>query len=299
MRLLLLFTTALLLSTPATGQNLAFDRPLNVICVEAHPDDCDAKMGGTLARYAELGHRVKVLSLTNGDAGHQSQGGGALGNRRRAEGRAAGQALGIDEYTVLDNHDAELIPTLEVRHQVIRAIRNWNADIVFALRPNDYHPDHRNAGIVVQDAAYLVIVPNVTPDTPPLDRNPVFFYMSDGFQKPNPFSPDVVVSIDATLDKKMRALASHESQMFEWLPWTTGNRTLEGVPTDPQERLDWLRARWASRTIPADWRASLARWYGQETAQNVQHAEAFELCEYGYQPRPEEIPVLFPMLPAR
>ena len=133
-----------------------------------------------------------------------------------------------------------------------------------------------NAGIAVQDAAYLVIVPNVTPDTPALERNPVFFYMSDGFQKPTPFEPTVVVDIESTLDKKVRGLAAHASQMFEWLPWVSGNRTLEGVPSDPAERLTWLRERWTSRTVPADWRAAMAEWYpaaAVERAQYVEHGD--------------------------
>ena len=115
------------------------DRVLNIIAIGAHPDDCDSKFGGAAALFAKMGHNVKFLSLTSGDAGHQSQGGGALGNRRRAEAKEAGKRLGIAEYETLDNHDAELLPTLEVRHQVIRKIREWNADIVLGLRSNDYH----------------------------------------------------------------------------------------------------------------------------------------------------------------
>lgn len=296
-RLAVCFALGLLVALPSSAQLPDFDRPLNIICIGAHPDDCDAKMGGTAALYAEMGHRVKFLSLTNGDAGHQSQGGGALGKRRRAESQEAGSRLGLVEYEVLDNHDAELMPSLHVRHQVIRRIRDFNADVVFSLRPNDYHPDHRNAGLVVQDAAYLVIVPNVTPDTEPLARNPVFFYMSDRFEKPYPFIPDVAVAVDPTIEKKVAALAAHESQMFEWLPWTQGNYNLEGIPTTPEGRLDWMRQRWANRAIAPDVREALVRWYGEERADDVQHAEAFELCEYGYQPSPDEIPTLFPMLP--
>ena len=194
---------------------------LRVIAFGAHPDDCDSKFGGTAALFAEMGHKVKFVALTNGDAGHQSEGGGALGNRRRAEAKNAGKALGV-EYDVLDNHDGELLPTLQVRHQVIRKIREWNADIVLGLRPNDYHPDHRNAGKLVQDAAYMVVVPNVTPDTPPLKKNPLFLYMQDRFKKPNPHSPDVVVAIDQVIDKKVDALHAHTSQMYEWLPWVSG-----------------------------------------------------------------------------
>ena len=276
--------------------NYGQDRTLNIIAIGAHPDDCDYKFGGTAALFAQMGHNVKFLSLTSGDAGHQSQGGGALGNRRRAEARAAGERLGIAEYETLDNHDGELMPTLQVRHQVIRAIRDWKADIVLGLRPNDYHPDHRNAGKVVQDAAYMVIVPNVCPDTPPLEKNPLFLYMQDRFQKPYPFSPDIVVAIDAFIEKKIDALDAHESQMYEWGPWTNG-RSQDLVPKGEAERRAWLAERVKSRAgkMSDARRTSLVKWYG-EKADGIQFTEAFEIAEYGYQPSEEEIRKFFPML---
>ena len=134
----------------------AADAPLRVIVFGAHPDDCDLDAGGTAALWAAKGHQVKFVSVTNGDAGHQSEGGGALARRRRAEAQEAGRRFGIAEYEVLDNHDGELEPTLAVRQQVIRRIRQWNADVVIAPRPNDYHPDHRYTGVLVQDTAYMV-----------------------------------------------------------------------------------------------------------------------------------------------
>ena len=271
------------------------DKPLRIIAIGAHPDDCDMKFGGTAALYAQLGHKVKFLALTNGDAGHQSMGGGILGKRRRAEAKKAGEALGI-EYDVLDNHDAELIPTLNVRHQVIRKIREWDADIVLGLRPNDYHPDHRNAGIVVQDAAYLVIVPNVTPDTPPLKKNPIFLYMQDGFQKPYPFSKDIAVVIDGVMDKKEKAFASHESQVFEWMPWLMG-MTESDIPTEEKERLSWVNKTYLKETILDDiGLKSLRKWYPKIDDSKVKYVEFFEICEYGKQPTDEEIKYYFPML---
>ncbi len=276
---------------------LQAQEPLNIIAIGAHPDDCDFKFGGTAALFAKMGHNVKFLSLTSGDAGHQSQGGGALANRRRGEAKEAGKRLGIVEYETLDNHDAELLPTLEVRHQVIRAIRNWNADIVLGLRTNDYHPDHRNAGKVVQDAAYMVIVPNVCPDTPPLEKNPVFLYMQDRFKKPYPFSPDIVVAIDDVIEEKIDALDAHESQMYEWGPWTNG-RSQDLVPTGKEERRAWLSERIKRRSgiISLDRKASLEKWYGAGAATVVEYVEAFEIAEYGYQPNDEEIRKFFPML---
>ena len=269
--------------------------PLRIIAIGAHPDDCDNGFGGTAALYAQMGHKVKFLALTNGDAGHQDMGGGVLGKRRRAEAQKAGEILGI-EYEVLDNHDAELIPTLAVRHQVIRKIREWDADIVLGLRPNDYHPDHRNAGIAVQDAAYLVIVPNVTPDTPPLQKNPIFLYMEDGFQKPYPFSKDIAVVIDDTMELKQRAFAAHESQVFEWMPWIMG-MDMSVIPKGEKERLDWMKNVYLTDTkLDKTGLEALKKWYPNANPSKIKNVEFFEICEYGKQPTAEEIKYFFPMI---
>jgi LmbE family N-acetylglucosaminyl deacetylase len=274
--------------------NTSADTPLRVIAIFAHPDDADSKMGGTAALMAQMGHEVKFLSLTNGNAGHHEMGGGVLAKIRREEARKAGERLGIAEYEVWDNHDAELLPELHIRIDVIRAIREWNADVVLGLRPNDYHPDHRNAGKLVIDASYMVIVPNVAPDTEPVANNPVFLYMQDRFSKPNPFSHDIVVGIDDVIDIKLAGLDAHESQMYEWLPWTA--HRLDEVPDDPDERLEWLRQRWINREMPAEQRAGLEKWYGSERAAQFRYAESFEIAEYGRYPSEEEIRMIFPML---
>jgi len=274
-------------------QSPSTDGKLNIIAFGAHPDDCDQRAGGTAAKYAALGHRVRFVAVTNGDAGHQTEGGGALAARRRAEAQEAGRRIGID-YVVLDNHDGELLPTLDARAQIIRQIRQWKADLVLAPRPNDYHPDHRYTGVLVQDAAYMVVVPNVAPDTPALRKNPVFLYFEDGFQKPNPFTPDVAVSIDEVIEKKLDMLDGHVSQMYEWLPWVDGK--LEQVPRDPVARRRWLQESRAPQPTPAV-RAALIKWYGAERGNAVRHAEAFEICEYGARPNEAIIRKLFPFLP--
>jgi len=264
---------------------------LRIIAVGAHPDDCDIKFSGTAVKFARAGHAVKYLSVTNGDAGHQDMGGGILAKRRYLETQEAARRLGIGEYEVLDNHDGELTPAVEVRRQVIRSMRKWNADIVVAPRPNDYHPDHRYTGVLVQDAAYMVVVPNIVPDTPPLKKNPIFMYYQDGFQKPAPFRPDVVVAIDDVWETKVSALDAHVSQFYEWLPWVDGR--LAEVPKDPAARKKWLSG---MRVQPLNdaVKAALARRYGADKASQVKHTESFELCEYGRRPSLEELDRIFP-----
>ena len=269
---------------------------IRVLVFGAHPDDCDISSGGLAALYVAAGHAVKFVSLTNGDKGHQKMGGGELAQRRRQETQEVARRLGV-EYEVLDNHDGELLPTLENRLAVIKRIREWQADVVIAPRPNDYHPDHRYTGVLVQDASFLVIVPNILSSVPALANNPVFLYTRDSFQRPNPFRPDIAIDISPVFNKKLDALDAHVSQVYEWLPWIDHDTS---VPNNPAERKKWLANRWQGRSQPTpEIKQTLEKWYGPERAAKVTHAEAFEVCEYGKRPTEADLRRLFPMLPAK
>ena len=290
---------ALALFLPAPGPTVPTaagaenDRPLRIIVFGAHPDDCELDAGGTAARWAKLGHKVKFVSVTNGDIGHHEAAGAILARRRAAEVAEAAKLLGVTTE-VLDNHDGELLPTLENRRTITRKIREWRADVVVSHRPNDYHPDHRYTGVLVQDAAFMVTVPSFCPDTPRLTRNPVFLYSEDDFKKPNPFQPDVVVPIDPVFDAKVAAIDAIESQFYEWNPWLAGY--LDEVPKGKSERRDWLKARLAKRYgATADrFRGKLVELLGESRGRAVKAAEAFEVCEYGSQPSKAELMRIFP-----
>jgi LmbE family N-acetylglucosaminyl deacetylase len=285
----LIFSAAVL--ALASSVALAQETKIRVIAFGAHPDDADIKAGGVAAKFAAKGHLVKFVSTTNGDAGHCEMGGGALAKRRRAEAQEAAKRLGIAEYEVLENHDGELLPTLEVRSQIIRLIRQWNADIVLAPRVYDYHPDHRYTGVLVQDAAFMVQIPMVVTDAPALRRNPVFLYYEDNFQKPQAFQPDIAISVDDVWSKKIDDFEALESQFYEAQPKCWGGGV--DVPTGKVERRKWLEASRGQRPSSAV-QKTLEKWYGAARAKEVRHAEAFELCEYGRHPSEAELRKLFP-----
>ena len=273
------------------------DGKLRIIEFGAHPDDAEIRAGGAALLWSDLGHHVKFVSVTNGDIGHWAAAGGPLALRRAAEVRQAARVLGITTE-VLDIHDGELEPTLENRRTLTRLIRRWNADIVIGHRPNDYHPDHRYVGVLMQDSAFMVSVPFFCPDAPPLRKNPVFLYSYDNFQRPNPFRPDVAVAIDSVLDRKLDALVAIESQFVEG--GALGNSKL--VPANDAERQtrsqqvrDGFKRRFAY--IADRCREKLLELYGPEDGKQVRYAEAFEICEYGRQPTKDELRQLFPFLP--
>lgn len=277
----------------------AQDTKLRIICFGAHPDDAEYKSGGTAALWAQQGHHVQLVSVTNGDIGHWQMSGGALAKRRTAESAEVAKRLGVVSK-VLDIHDGELLPTLEHRRTITRLIREWKADVVIAHRPWDYHPDHRYVGVLVQDAAFMVAVPFFCPDVPPLEKNPVFLYSSDRFKKPYPFKADIAVDVGPVFEKKVDALLALESQTFEGGALGNAAQAAAAPPASrPELRREWLRERWDRRqsSEAKNNRAALNRWYGATVAASIEYAEAFEICEYGHQPSPAEIRKLFPFLP--
>ena len=277
-----------------SAASFAQDSKLRIICFGAHPDDCELKTGGAAALWAQSGHAVKFVSMTNGDIGHWRDAGGELAQRRTKEVEEAAKILGI-ETEVLDIHDGELMPTLENRRTITRLIREWKADLVCSHRPYDYHPDHRYSAILVQDAAFMVTVPFFCPDVPHLKRNPVFMYYSDGFQKPNQFKPDIVIDIDSVIETKLEASSAMVSQFVEG--GVGGNESR--IPKNDEEMKEAKdRVKNSGRRrfqgIANKYRKKLIELYGEDKGKNVKHAEAYELCEYGRRPKIEDLKKLFP-----
>ena len=257
----------------------------SLLVVGAHPDDCSIKTGGIAAKYTEAGRDVTFLSVTDGGAGHHELGREETAARREREAEAVADTLGVD-YEVFDIPDGRLEPALEYRERLVRFVREVDPDLVLSPRPNDYHPDHRYTAQLVRDAAYTLIVPNVCPDAPALDSNPVFGYVADHFQKPAPFEPDVVLDVSDVESRKIDALHCHESQMYEWLPYTFGE--LDSVPDGDAERREWLANDGLGHlnentemNVADRFREELGERYGPERGDAVAHAEAVEISAYG------------------
>ncbi|MDO9579358.1 MAG: PIG-L family deacetylase [Bacteroidales bacterium] len=271
------------------------DKPvqkLHIIIIGAHPDDPD-KVGGTAYKWAQMGYDVLMVSLTNGDAGHQSIKAEELAKIRREEAKKAGEVIGV-RYITLDNHDGQLMPTYENRLQVIKLIREQKADIVIFHRPYDYHPDHRYTGVLVLDAAYMVTVPTILPEVPHLEKNPMFLFMSDGFIHPEAFKADVCIDIDDVIEKKMDMYHQHKSQMYEWLPFNQG--VLDQVPVSDSDRRAWLgkaKKEWSSAN---PYRDKLIELYGKDRGSKIKYCEAFQDSGYGAPLTKENISYYFPFL---
>lgn len=295
-----LFFHALIFSTLvfAGAQDKKEAKPkkvLKIIAFGAHPDDAEFRLAGCAAKWTALGHKVKLVSVTNGDIGHWKIAGAPLAIRRTAEVHEAARRLGTTAK-VMDIHDGEIMPTLENRKKIARLIREWDADLVFCHRPSDYHPDHRNAGLLVRDAAFMVKVPFYVPDTKPIKHSVVFCYFPDRFTEPKPFRADIAVSIDDVFDKKLDALDALETQVYEGGALASEQTLKARFAHDPVRRKKFLKRSWTNRDgrTAKKYRETLIKWYGKERGEAVKLAEAFEICEYAHQPSKDQIKVLFP-----
>jgi LmbE family N-acetylglucosaminyl deacetylase len=260
----------------------------------AHPDDPGLLCSGLAIKMTQRGHKVRFVSATNGNMGHQTRGPIELAYIELEETRKAAAAVGA-EYECLNINDGDVYVNHENLGKVISAIRRYDPDLVITHRSNDYHRDHRYTSQLVLDASYMLIVPHYYADTPiPESRKmPVFMYAYDKFMNPYPFTPNVLLDITDVSEQKAVALINHESQMMEWLPWTMNQENLVPPDYDIKLRYEILEMLLISvfARIMTDYRKL---WKAGFPNKKVSKGEAFETCEYGTQPSKEQLREFFP-----
>lgn len=219
-----------------------------------------------------------------------------LVDRRAEEAHEAAKRLGVLEYSILNIPDGRLSTDYETREEVIRQIRNWNSDIVVTFHPEGPgHIDNRNAGRIVRDAAdFVAKVPNAVPDAVSLDQSPLFLLMPDYGKRTN-YSPDIIIDIGQTIEKKLLGCDAHSSQFYEFAPWQ--RNLLSEVPSVWEERREYILKYWGSFiNISSEMIPTLDRLYGEGKGTATRFAEPFEIADYSRRPTDDELRVLFPMI---
>lgn len=188
-------------------------QPLRVMMIFAHPDEGEVYIGGTAALFTQLGHQVKFMSLTNGDAGHWEEKPEVLAKRRYQEAMNAKKILNLAEYEVLDYHDQGLKNTKESRAKVTRSIQAFKPDIVFTYYPAmGGHIDNMTTGYIVRDAVRDL----------KMEKLPVFLYVRDYHTSSFTYIPHFAFSIDKVWETKLEACGAHQTQVAEAIPHSMG-----------------------------------------------------------------------------
>lgn len=252
-----------------------------ILFIGAHPDDADILCGGTAIKLSRAGHLVKFVSVTNGDTGHHILSRKETARVRAGEAQKAAKVFGLYEYQILD-HDCGIEASVENRREICRIIREFAPDILISHRLCDYHPDHRATAQLVQDCAYVCMVPHFCEETPIPEKAPIFAFSFDRFLEPRPHRPDAAIEIDSVMKQKLDAHMCHHSQFFEWLPWADFDKNFDASTLDEEGKYNHL-LRWEQR-FTADnnvgVRERLIAAYGEEKGKAVVYAETFEQSPY-------------------
>jgi LmbE family N-acetylglucosaminyl deacetylase len=208
---------------------------LKILMIGAHQDDNELRCGGLAHKYVNMGYEVRFLSFTNGSGGHHIMTPEETVKRRAKESAAVAKLLGV-KYDIWDIDDCTLVADLETRRRLIRYILAFSPDLIIAHRPNDYHADHRAAGLLVQDASYILTVPHECPQVPAMRFVPIIMYNEDSSRNPD-FRPNIVLNMDDEIDIKLQMANLNVSQVYEWIPYTYGVE----APKNETKRFEWLK----------------------------------------------------------
>ena len=255
--------------------------PLKVIVIKAHPDEAELYAGGTCARLADKGAAIKFLSLTNGDAGHYEMARKPLKRRRAREAYAAARHLGVLDYEILDIHDGELTADIEVRTAIIASVRRWQADLVITFHDEQPgHIDNRMAGRAVRDASGFFTNGNVVPAFPPLAVAPICLKMTD-YGALSTHQHEIVVDVDASIERKLRACHEHATQFYEFAPFE--RNFSDSVPASDEwaVRRQFILEYWHEFMSADPMRQAMLAKYGPERGAAIGYAESFQIADYG------------------
>lgn len=181
-----------------------------VLCIQPHPDDADIAFGGTMARLAQAGCQITLLTVTDGSAGSAVRTNeNELAVTRRREQTRAGEQLGVESFLWLDYRDDSYLSLEKLQADFIRTIRQVRPDFVMTVDPwlpYEAHPAHRNVGLATSAAVLFSGMGNVHPDEAVQPHN--VQALAFGFTA----RPNTYLDVSTTWERKLAAIQCHQSQ---------------------------------------------------------------------------------------
>lgn len=183
---------------------------MNILAIGAHPDDIENSCGGTLAKYAKLGHKVFTATATNGNIGSATLPMDEIARIRKEEARRAAAIIGA-EYICLDYDDEMFYEDRAARIAFINLVRYCKADIILTHSPEDYNPDHELTSKIIRDIAVMIPIEKIKTESKPYDKIPIIAYYEPVHGLG--FVPTEYVDITETMEIKKAMCNEHQSQV--------------------------------------------------------------------------------------
>jgi len=186
---------------------------MNILAIGAHPDDVEISCGGTLAKYAKMGHKVFTATATNGNIGSSTLSMEEIAAIRKEEARRAAAHIGA-EYICLDYDDEMFFEDKAARLAFIDLVRYCKADVILTHSPKDYNPDHELTSKIINDIAVMIPIEKIKTPNPAYDKIPIIAYFEP--EAGLGFIPTEYVDISDVMEIKMAMCREHKSQV-SWM----------------------------------------------------------------------------------
>ncbi len=237
---------------------------MNILAIGAHPDDIEESCGGTLAKYAKLGHKVFTATATNGNIGSATLPMDEIAKIRKEEARRAASIIGA-EYVCLDYDDEMFFEDRAARIAFIDLVRYCKADVILTHSPKDYNPDHELTSKIITDVAVMIPIEKIKTKSKPYDKIPIIAYFEPVHGLG--FIPTEYVDITETMETKLAMCNEHKSQ----ISWMQAN--YKDVISDGQNFFDEVRV--------------INRYRGMQCG--VKYAEGFRMAQDAFRVVPKRI----------
>lgn len=199
-----------MLTTIFTFNIILLIMQLDILAIGVHPDDLELGCGGTLVKHAQLGQKVGILDLTQGELGTRG-----TPELRLLEAQDAANIMGIAVRENAGMADGFFQNDKEHQLKLVHYIRKYRPKIVIANALEDRHPDHGRAGKLISDACFLAGLSKIETTHEGLPQQAwrpkrVFHMIQDRF-----LEPDFIVDITAVMDIKMASVLAYKSQFHD------------------------------------------------------------------------------------
>ena len=183
---------------------------IDILAIGAHPDDVELGCGGTIAKMISEGKSVAIIDLTKGELGTRG-----TDKTRKEEADNARNILGVSARENLEMKDGFLQNSEEYQRHIVKMIRKYRPEFVFANAKDDRHPDHAKAAKLVSDACFLSGLRKIETE---LEGSPqeawrpkhVFHYIQW-----KEIEADFVIDISEFIDKKIEACLAYKTQFYD------------------------------------------------------------------------------------
>ena len=182
---------------------------VDILAIGAHPDDVELGCSGTIAKLISEGKTVAIIDLTQGELGTRG-----TEETRKAEAQKSSEILKISARENLKMKDGFLQNSEEYQIRIVKMIRKYQPEIVFANAIDDRHPDHAKASKLVSDACFLSGLRKIETEIDGRKQEAWRPKQIFNYIQWKHITPDFVVDISEFMDKKIESCLAYQTQFY-------------------------------------------------------------------------------------